>query len=114
MDEVLEMVRDYHCVFGEGLMKKWDLGAHFSYVTRHHHSLDEYESDDPNSVEHRKMLHAINLADQLVIYVGADYHAKSLPGPPLPVSYEALGMPAEAKDKLRTRAETMFQELFGK
>jgi len=114
MDEVLEMVRDYHTVFGEGLMKKWDLGAHFSYVTRYHHDLEEYQKDDEENAEYRKMMHAINLADQLVIYVGADYHAKSLPGPPLPESYQALGVTPEAKDKLRTRAETMFQELFVK
>ena len=112
MDEVLDMVRDYHCVFGEGLMRKWDLGDHFCYVTRHHHDLEKYRLEDEETADVRKKMHVVNLADQLVIYAGAGYYAKGLPSPGLSESYEALDIGAEVKDNLRHRTETMFGELF--
>ena len=112
MDEVLEMVRDYHCVFGEGLVKKWDLGEQFAYITRNHHNLDEYRSDDEEQADMRKMMHAVNLADQLVSYVGGNYYTKGLPAPPLAESYQALGVDPDTKETLRDRAQTLFQETF--
>jgi HD-like signal output (HDOD) protein len=113
MDEVLDMVRDYHCVFGEALMKKWDLGDVFCFVTRNHHDLEAYRSDDEESAAHRKMMHIVNLADQLVNYTGASYYSKPLPGPSLPDSYGALNVDAETKEKLRHKAEKMRADLFG-
>jgi len=113
MDEVLDMVRDYHCVFGEGLMKKWDLGESFAFITRHHHTLDAYRNrDDESKAELQKLMHVVNLADQLVLYVGGGYHKKELPAPGLAESYEALQINAEAKEKLRNRAQEMYVDVF--
>ena len=113
MDEVLDMVRDYHCVFGEALSKKWDLGDEFCFVTRHHHDLQAYRDQDESKTEFIRLMHVVNLADQLVDYAGASYYAKVLPAPGLQESYTALNVNAEAKEELRNRAESMYVELFG-
>ncbi|MBV71858.1 MAG: hypothetical protein CMH52_11055 [Myxococcales bacterium] len=112
MDEVLDMVRDYHCVFGEALVKKWDLGDQFAFVTRHHHDLKMYRDTEDES-GHVKLMHCINLADQLVNYTGATYYTKALPAPSLQESYQVIEVDADAKEKLRHRAEEMYGELFG-
>ena len=56
MPEVLDMVRDYHCVFGEALMKKWDLGDVFCFVTRNHHNLEMYRKEDEETSQFRQMV----------------------------------------------------------
>ncbi len=111
MDEVLTMVRQYHTVFGEGLVRKWDLGESFAFTTRHHHDLDMYAAEDPENADNRKLLYIVNLANQLAIYAGASYHKKAMPGPSLPESYEFLKMPPEARERLRDRAHGLYQEL---
>ncbi len=113
MDEVLDMVRDYHCIFGEGLVNKWDLGESFAFITRNHHTLEAYhgeEGDEKSDL--RQLMHVVNLADQLVLYVGGGYHKKELPAPGLAESYDALEMEADAKERLRNRAQEMFVEVF--
>jgi HD-like signal output (HDOD) protein/CheY-like chemotaxis protein len=112
MDEVLEMVRDYHCVFGEALSKKWDLGDLFCFVTRNHHDLKAYSDEDEEKQSFIRLMHVVNLADQLVDYAGASYYGKVLPAPGLNDSYTALAVSPEAKEVLRNRAETMYVELF--
>ena len=112
MDEVLDMVRDYHCVFGGALINKWELGEDFAFVTKEHHTIESYRGEGLDE-SRLKLIHCVNLADQLVNYTGAAYYPKSLPGPSLPESYDVLQIEPEAKDKLRHRAEEMFNELFG-
>ena len=117
MDEVLDMVRDYHPVFGEGLMKKWDLGDAFAFITRNHHSIEAYQTpedgDDEATALIRKQMHVVNLADQLVLYVGGGYHKKELPAPGLAQSYDVLELDPDAKESLRNRAQEMYVEVFG-
>jgi HD-like signal output (HDOD) protein len=111
MDEVLTMVREYHTVFGEALVRKWDLGESFAFTTRNHHDLDKYNEDDEENVQNRKLLYIVNLANQLAIYAGCSYHKQTMPGPSLPDSYAFLEMPPEARETLRDRANTLYQEL---
>ncbi len=111
MDEVMEVVRTYHNVFGEALVRKWDLGDVFAYTNRHHHDLDEYVKDDPEHADNRKMLYLVNLANQLTQYAGLVYDKKSLAAPSLPDSYEALGLPPENREGLRDLSEKLSNQL---
>ena len=111
MDEVMEVVRTYHNVFGEALVRKWDLGEVFAYTNRHHHDLDEYVKDDPENADNRKMLYLVNLANQLTQYAGLVYDKKSLAAPSLPDSYEALGLPPENREGLRDLSEKLSNQL---
>ena len=45
MDEVLDMVRDYHCVFGGAFINKWELGEDFAFVTKEHHTIESYRAE---------------------------------------------------------------------
>ncbi|MGB0646728.1 MAG: HDOD domain-containing protein, partial [Bradymonadia bacterium] len=38
MDEVLSMVREWHTVFGAGLLKKWDMGDDVEFLAKVHHT----------------------------------------------------------------------------
>ena len=110
MNDVLNVIREWHCVFGEGLMKKWDMGDTFSKVARRHHDMEAFRSDelDPQVI---KLMHVVNLGDQLTEVAGVTYYAKSLPGPSIQDSYEALGCPMDQRDALRIAAEEMRDEL---
>ena len=111
MDEVLTMVRDYHTVFGEGLVRKWNLGDTFAYVTRYHHDLNEYADTSPEKKDDRIRMYIVNLANQLALYAGCNYHKQAMPGPSLPESYEVLEMPTEARETLRDRSHALFSEV---
>lgn len=109
MNDVLGVIREWHCVFGEGLMKKWDMGDTFMQVARRHHDMEAFRGDvDPAVV---KLMHVINLGDQLTEVAGVTYYAKSLPGPSIQDSYEAIGCPMDKRDALRIRAEEMRDDL---
>ncbi len=110
MNDVLGVIREWHCVFGEGLMKKWDMGDTFMQVARKHHDMEAYRGDelDPQVI---KLMHVINLGDQLTEVAGVSYYAKSLPGPSIQDSYEAIGCPMDKRDALRIRAEEMRDDL---
>jgi len=112
MNDVLGVIREWHCVFGEGLMKKWDMGETFMLVARRHHDMDAYRSSEIDA-QVVKLLHVINLGDQLTEIAGVTYYAKSLPGPSIQDSYEAIGCPLDKRDALRVRAEEMRDDLRG-
>ena len=111
MPEVLGMVRQWHTVFGESLIKKWSLGDEFAYVARHHHDLDIYFAEDEEGAPLRKKLHVVNLANQLTKHVGVGYYEKELPAPGIHDSYEALDVPAENRDALRERVHELYKEI---
>ncbi len=110
MNDVLGVIREWHCVFGEGLMKKWDMGDTFMTIARRHHDMEAYRGDDldPQVV---KLMHVVNLGDQLTEVAGVTYYAKALPGPSIQDSYDAIGCPMDKRDTLRIRAEEMRDEL---
>ena len=111
MPEVLDMVRQWHTVFGESLIKKWNLGDEFAFVARNHHDLDVYFQQDEEGAALRKKLHVVNLANQLTKHVGVGYYEKELPAPGIHDSYEAIGIPAESRDALRERVHALSGEI---
>ena len=110
MNDVLAVIREWHCVFGEGLMKKWDMGETFMQVARRHHDMEAFRGGDldPQVI---KLMHVVNLGDQLTEIAGVTYYAKSLPGPSIQDSYEAIGCSMDKRDAFRIRAEEMRDEL---
>lgn len=110
MNDVLGVIREWHNVFGEGLMKKWDMGETFMTIARRHHDMDAYRGGDvdPQVV---RLMHVVNLGDQLTEIAGVTYYPKSLPGPSIQDSYDAIGCPVDKRDGFRIRAEEMRDEL---
>lgn len=110
MNDVLGVIREWHNVFGEGLMKKWDMGDTFMTIARRHHDMDAYRGGDvdPQII---KLMHVVNLGDQLTEVAGVTYYPKSLPGPSIQDSYDAIGCPDDKRDAFRIRAEEMRDEL---
>ncbi|MCB9541221.1 MAG: HDOD domain-containing protein [bacterium] len=110
MNDVLGVIREWHNVFGEGLMKKWDMGDTFMTIARRHHEMDAYRGGDvdPQVV---RLMHVVNLGDQLTEIAGVTYYPKSLPGPSIQDSYDAIGCPIDKRDAFRIRAEEMRDEL---
>ena len=102
MDEVLGMVREWHTVFGAGLLKKWELSEDLEFVAKVHHTPAAY-TDDSTSSERKDILHTVALACQLAEYAGRPYYSKSLYLPGIQECYDQLEMSSEAKDKLRDR-----------
>ena len=104
MDEVLGMVREWHTVFGAGLLKKWELGDDLEFVAKVHHTPAGY-TDETTTESQKEMLYTIALANQLAEYAGRSYYAKSLYLPGIQECYDALEMTPEAKDKLREQVQ---------
>ncbi|MCA9539691.1 MAG: HDOD domain-containing protein [Myxococcales bacterium] len=110
MDDVLNVIREWHTVFGAGLMKKWDMGDTFIEIARSHHDMESYRGDKLDAAA-IKLMHIVNIAVQLTEVVGISYYAKSLPGPSIQDSYEAIGAPMDKRDEFRLRAEEMREEV---
>ncbi len=110
MEEVLEVIRDYHGLFGSSLMAKWNMGELFTTVAGRHHDPAAYEDGavDPNTL---KLMHACNLCDRVVEHVGPSFYPSPPAGPQGPDSFEALQLPEERWDTLVARAQEMKEEM---
>jgi HD-like signal output (HDOD) protein/CheY-like chemotaxis protein len=102
MDEVLSMVREWHTVFGAGLLKKWEMGEKIEFVAKVHHTAAAY-TDEGTPDDQKEMLYTIALASQLAEYSGKSYYTKGLYLPGIQECYQYLDLSTEAKDKLRDR-----------
>jgi HD-like signal output (HDOD) protein len=102
MDEVLSMVREWHTVFGAGLLKKWEMGDNIEFVAKAHHTPSAY-TDEATSEDQKEMLYTIALASQLAEYSGHSYYSKGLYLPGIQECYEYLKLSTEAKDQLRDK-----------
>ena len=102
MDEVLGMIREWHTVFGAGLLKKWELSDDLEFVAKVHHTPAAY-TDETTTEQRKDILYTVALANQLAEYAGRSYYAKNLYLPGIQDCYEHLQMSSEAKDKLRER-----------
>ena len=102
MDEVLSMVREWHTVFGAGLLKKWDMGEDVEFLAKVHHTPAAY-TDDGTTKEQKEMLYTIALANQLAEYTGKSYYTKGLYIPGIQECYDFLELSTEAKDQLRDK-----------
>jgi HD-like signal output (HDOD) protein len=106
MDEVLGMVREWHTVFGAGLLKKWELSDDLEFVAKVHHTPAAY-TDENTTPERKDVLYTVALACQLAEYAGRSYYSKSLYLPGIQECYDNLDMSSEAKDKLRDRLQDL-------
>jgi HD-like signal output (HDOD) protein/ActR/RegA family two-component response regulator len=102
MDEVLSMVREWHTVFGAGLLKKWEMGEEIEFVAKVHHTPAAY-TDENTPPDQKDMLYTIALACQLSEYSGHSYYTKGLYLPGIQECYEYLKLSTEAKDQLRDK-----------
>ena len=102
MDEVLSMVREWHPVFGAGLIKKWELGADLELLAKVHHTPSAY-TDESLTDDQKEILYTVALANQLSSYSGKSYYAKAMFLPGIQECYEALSLSNEMKDNLREK-----------
>ena len=110
MEEVLEVIRDYHGLFGSSLMSKWNMGELFTTVAGRHHDPAAY--DDPAiDAKALRLMHACNVADRLVEHIGPTFYPSPPPGPAGPQSFEALGLTEEKWEALVARAEEIKEEM---
>lgn len=106
MDEVLSMVREWHTVFGAGLLKKWEMGEKIEFIAKVHHIAAAY-TDEATPADQKEMLYTIALASQLAEYSGRSYYTKGLYLPGIQECYQHLELTTEAKDQLRDKMATL-------
>ena len=109
MEEVLAAIRDTHAVFGYGLLKKWNMGPLFEMAAQRHHE-DAFEQADLDD-RARRTLHILNVADRLVEDRNLGIYKGPSPGPPLSVSFEALGLSPARRAFFARRVEDLRVEL---
>ncbi len=110
MEEVLEVIREYHGPFGASLLQKWNMGELFVEVARRHHDGSRYDKEMLGEQTWR-LLHICNLADRIIESIGPNFYPDALPGPASGESFEALGLPEERWDALLQRAGEIKEEM---
>ncbi len=110
MEDVLGVIREWHTVFGAGLLESWETGDTLVQLARTHHDIDAYDESQLDAQAFR-LMHVVNLADRLVELVGPGFYATPPPGPSAEESMLALKIKPERLNGYRKRVEEIRDEL---
>ncbi len=110
MEDVLNVIREWHTVFGAGLLRNWEMDDTFEYIARRHHDIDAYDASQSGDKTFR-MMHVVNIGDRMVELIGPPVYATPPPGPSAEDSFDALKLKPARFDHYRKRAEEIRDEL---
>ncbi len=110
MEDVLNVIREWHTVFGAGLLQNWEMNDTLEYIARHHHDIDAYDASQAGDKTFR-MMHVVNIGDRMVELIGPPVYATPPPGPSAEDSFDALKLKPARFDHYRKRAEEIRDEL---
>ncbi len=110
MEEVLEVIRDYHPLFGSSLLAKWNMGEMFITVAGRHHDPAAFADDsiDPRT---KRLMHLCNLSTRIVEHIGPTFYPSPPGGPPAAASFEAVGFKEDKWDEVVQHAQEIKDEM---